>query len=324
MQALVSRCWRADWPHQHLHAGDVDWWTVSALGRSPGLDERIRLWFAGEPDATELVGFAWYGPPNDGDLIVAPEYRERALIGAMVDWVETQVARFGLIPTGTRGGLDAGAIAAAQQTFPEPPTDGEATPPPAARIWTVAEETDSVRALAELGLSEAPEPGYVHWCGRLDELELTAPELPDGYALGTIRTDADIADRVEAGRAAFIGSTQTVEKYRFCRSTPLYRPALDTILRAPDGSVAAFALGWLDPLTGGVELEPVGVRPDHQRKGLGRAVCRATLRTAGSLGGEKVVIAAETTNPGAMALYASLGLSITARVIPYRRSGVSA
>jgi mycothiol synthase len=324
MQALVSRCWRADWPHQHLHAGDVDWWSVSALGRSPGLNERIRLWFAGEPDATELVGFAWYGPPNDGDLIVAPEHRERALIGAMVDWVETQVARFGPTLTGRPRRLDADPVAAAQPTDPEPPTDRAAAPSGAARIWSVAEETDSVRTLAELGLSEAPEPGYVHWCGRLDELDLTAPELPDGYALGTIQTDADIAARVEAGHAAFIGSTQTVEKYRFCRSTPLYRPALDTIVRAPDGSVAAFALGWLDPLTGGVELEPVGVRPDDQRKGLGRAVCRATLRTASSLGGQKVVIAAETTNPGAMALYASLGLAITARVIAYRRSGFSA
>ena len=141
-----------------------------------------------------------------------------------------------------------------------------------------------VAALRTLGFAEGPEPGYVHHCAPIGALDLTVPALPPGYELRTIATDADVAARVATGHAAFPGSTMTVEKYRFCRTTPLYRPALDTILVAPDGTVAAFALGWLDPLTGGLELEPVGVHPDHQRRGLGRAVCRATLRTGASLG----------------------------------------
>ena len=73
-------------------------------------------------------------------------------------------------------------------------------------------------------------------------------------------------------------------------------------------TVAAFALGWLDPLTLGVELEPVGVHPAHQRRGLGRAVCRATLRAARGLGAGDVLIAAEAANAAATGLYAALGL----------------
>ena len=84
MQALVARCWRADWPATHLHAGDVDWWSVHALGKEPGLEYRIRLWFAGEPDATELVAFAGFGPPDDGDLIVDPGHRRTELVRPMV------------------------------------------------------------------------------------------------------------------------------------------------------------------------------------------------------------------------------------------------
>ena len=90
----------------------------------------------------------------------------------------------------------------------------------------------------------------------------------------------------------------TVEKYRFCRTTPLYRPALDVVARAPDGSIAAFALGWLDPLTLGVELEPVGVVPEHQRRGLGAAVCRAALRAATGMGATRAVIAARPPTGG--------------------------
>ena len=275
MQALVSRCWRADWPAMHLHAGDVDWWSVHAFGRTPGLDERIRLWFAGEPDATELVAFAWYGPPTDADLVVAPDHRTAGLAGPMVAWVESQVERFGRTPPGRVGGLDVDAV----ESPADPAAAGAAAPPATARVWTVASDPDLNASLRAIGLTEGSEPGYVHHCAPMSDLDLSAPELPPGFALRTIATEADVAGRVVAGHAAFPGSTMNVEKYAFCRSTPLYRPALDTILVAPDGSVAAFALGWLDPLTGGLELEPVGVHPDHQRRGFGRAVCRAALRS---------------------------------------------
>ncbi|MDP9483506.1 MAG: GNAT family N-acetyltransferase [Chloroflexota bacterium] len=302
MQALVSRCWREDWPDVHLHAGDVDWWTMHALGRTPGLGERIRLWFAGEPDATELVAFGWYGPPSDADLTILPAHRTTALIGPIVAWIDGQVARFGLAPDPD----------AAEPTAAEPPAP--------LRIWTAESDAPQMAALIKLGFGPGPEPGFNHFVGHLGRLDLGSAELPGGYALTTVATDADIAARVTAGRAAFQGSTMTVEKYRFCRATPLYRPALDTLITAPDGSVAAFALAWLDPLTLAVELEPVGTHPDHQRRGLGSAVCRAALRVARAMGGQQVLVAADGGNPAAHGLYASLGLGLAARIIAFRRS----
>ncbi len=297
MQALVSRCWRADWPAQHLHPGDLDWWTVHALGRTPGLDGRVRLWFAGEPDATELVGFAWFGPPNDSDLVVAPGHRSTTTLGPMIDWVEARVAAFAATP----------------------PAENEAKPL-AARIWTVASEHETTSALGRLGFAVGPEPGINHYSGTLAALDLGSPAaLPGGYTLRTIASDTDIAARVVAGHAAFPGSTMTADKYRFCRTTPLYRPALDTIVVTPDGAVAAFALGWLDAGTLALELEPVGVHPDHQRRGLGRAVCQATLRAAAAMGAQQAVIAADVANPAANGLYGSLGLAITARIVLFSR-----
>jgi ribosomal protein S18 acetylase RimI-like enzyme len=309
MQALVSRCWREDWPDVHLHAGDIDWWTMHTLGRTPGLEERVRLWFSAEPDATELVAFGWYGPPSDADLTILPAHRATNLLGPIVAWIDEQVARFGVAP------LEAGQQAA--------PGVADTEPIAPVRIWTAESDAPQMAALTELGFGPVPEPGLNHFVGHLDRLDLGSPNLPSGYVLKTVSTDADIAARVAAGRAAFQGSTNTVEKYRFCRTTPLYRPALDTLIAAPDGSVAAFALAWLDPLTQAVELEPVGTHPDHQRRGLGAAVCRAALRTARAMGGQQVLIAADGTNPAANGLYASLGLGIAARIIPFRRSGAT-
>ena len=293
MQALVARCWRADWPDVHLHAGDVDWWSVHALGKPPGLEDRIGLWFDGEPDATELVGFAWYSPPLDADLIVAPGHRTVTLLGAMTAWIDGQAVRFGPNPAGSR-----------------------AAP---LRIWTVETDDRSNEALASLGFGPTAVPAFHHFAGRTDELDLTEPPLPDGYRLATIASDGGVPARVVAGHAAFPRSTMTEEAYRFCRTTPLYRPGLDTIIRAPDGTIAAFALAWLDPLSMGVELEPVGVHPDHQRRGLGRAVCRAAIRAARDLGGRDILIAAESGNPASNGLYASLGLGLSARVVAVGR-----
>jgi mycothiol synthase len=297
MQALIARCWRADWPDVHLHAGDVDWWTVQALGTQPGLEERIRLWFDGEPDATELIGFAWYGLLGGADLVVSPDDRTASLIGPMTGWIEGRAARI-------------------------EPNRGD--PVAALRIWTVETHEGSMKALARLGYGRADVPSFHHFVGRTDQLDLAEPTLPEGYRIGTIATDADVAARVVVGHAAFTRSTLTEDAYRFCRTTPLYRPALDTVIVAPDGAFAAFALAWLDPLSLGVELEPVGVHPDHQRRGLGRAVCRAALRAAGAMGGRQVVIAAESGNPAANGLYASLGLGLSARVVALSRAATSA
>lgn len=305
MQALVSRCWTADWPAVHLHAGDIDWWTVHAFGRLPSLEERIRLWFAGKPDATELAGFGWYGPPGDADFVVDPARRTVGLLEPMVDWVDERTIRYGATTPGRLGGLDGDAVAGPGATEP-------------ARIWAVTANVPVVDALGALGCEPGPEPGIVHFTGAIGDV-LPGPAPPPGYTVATIRTEADIGGRIAVGHAAFPGSTMSVEKYRFCRTTPLYRPALDVVVRAPDDTIVAFALGWLDPLTLGVEVEPVGVHPDHHRRGLGAAACRAVLRAAGAMGATRVVIAAKEDNPAATGLYASLGLRITARVAPYRR-----
>jgi ribosomal protein S18 acetylase RimI-like enzyme len=312
MQALASRCWRADWPDVHLHPGDIDWWTVQAWGGMPGLEERIRLWFDGEPDETELVAFSWYGPPGDSDLTILPAHRARALLDPIVAWIDQQVGRFGVAPE---------AVAAVAAEAGRAVVAGGRVAP--VRIWTAESDAPEIAGLTELGFEPGPEPGFNHFVGHLDRLDLGSPDTPVGYALTTVATDADIAGRVVAGRAAFPGSTMTVEKYRFCRGVPLYRPALDTLITASDGSVAAFALAWLDPLTLAVELEPVGTHPDHLRRGLGSAVCRAALRAARAMGGQQVLVAADGANPAANGLYASLGLGLAARIIPLRRSPAS-
>ena len=64
-----------------------------------------------------------------------------------------------------------------------------------------------------------------------------------------------------------------------------YRGSLDCVVEAPDGRFAAYVLVWPDDENGVGELEPVGVREEFRRRGLGSAVCTFALRRLYEEGG---------------------------------------
>ena len=64
----------------------------------------------------------------------------------------------------------------------------------------------------------------------------------------------------------------TAARYRSIMETWPYRHDLDQVVEAPDGTLAASALGWYDEVNRVGLLEPVGTDPRHGRRGLGAAV----------------------------------------------------
>ena len=74
---------------------------------------------------------------------------------------------------------------------------------------------------------------------------------------------------------------------------------------AADGEFASFCTVWFDDVTRTGAFEPVGTAPEHQRKGLGRAVMSEGLRRLQHLGGTLAYVGGFT--PEANALYASVG-----------------
>ena len=88
--------------------------------------------------------------------------------------------------------------------------------------------------------------------------------------------------------------------------TPLYQPDLDLVAAAPDGTLAGFCVGWHEPSRGVAQLEPVGVHPRYQRRGLSRALLTEMLR------GVSVAIAeTELDQTAARAAYDAVGFKQT-------------
>ena len=283
IQTAITASWLIARPVVPVLAGDVSWWLAS----SP-LDtdwrERIRLW---ERDG-EVVAWAWLMPPDAADLFLradlAPVDR-RGLVAAIGDWLVERVQWWSV-------------------------TAADAPETPVTRILTWALDADDALQgdLAAAGFAPDVEPEYSMFHRRLDD-DRPLPEapLPEGYRVRPVRLPEELQARVDVHREAFAPSKMTVEKHTRLLDLPGYSADHDLVVEAPDGSLAAFTLVWWDPVARAGEFEPVGVHPEHRRRGLGRAVNVEGLRLLRRLGAIDAVVFSRQTNVASEALYASAG-----------------
>jgi ribosomal protein S18 acetylase RimI-like enzyme len=142
------------------------------------------------------------------------------------------------------------------------------------------------------------------------ELDIPAINLPDGYSLRSGFGLQELVSRAAAQYATFHSKTP-FEAYcqrfeNFMRS-PAYAPERDLVIEAPDRQVASFCLIWLDPLSRIGLFEPVGTHPDHQGKGLGKALLLEGLRRMQAAGMSSAIVNTEHTNLAARRLYETVG-----------------
>jgi ribosomal protein S18 acetylase RimI-like enzyme len=116
-------------------------------------------------------------------------------------------------------------------------------------------------------------------------------------------------------------SRLTEDTYRDVMGVWPYRPDLDCVLEAPDGSFAAYVLCWYDDANRVGEFEPVGTRPEHRRRGFGSAVCLFALRRLWEEGAQSAIVYAggrEADEP-ARSLYESIGFHRHTRMVELRK-----
>jgi mycothiol synthase len=142
------------------------------------------------------------------------------------------------------------------------------------------------------------------------DLDSPIPEVPVA-AVYTIRSLGDESELPARSWASWRGfhpdepdeKYEGWEWYRDIQHCPLYRRDLDIVAAIDDG-IAAFTTLWYDDVTRTVLVEPVATVPEHQRKGLARAVISEGLRRAQRLGARRAFVGG--FEPGPDALYASV------------------
>ena len=94
---------------------------------------------------------------------------------------------------------------------------------------------------------------------------------------------------------------------RRLEQTSLYRADLDLVVLDGRSDVAAYGLFWFDPVTSTGMIEPMRTEDAHQRRGLARHLLTAGINKLANVGGDRVKICFELSNPASSELYPAVG-----------------
>jgi mycothiol synthase len=144
------------------------------------------------------------------------------------------------------------------------------------------------------------------------------PQFPAGFTLSHSQGQQDIEARLDLHNQAFSDHWNfypaTIEELRHEETDENYRPELELLAIAPDGSYAAFCLCRIDRennaqrgcRVGGIRS--LGTRREFRRQGLGRAMLLAGLQKLRLEGMEVARLGVDTENVNlALRLYESVG-----------------
>ncbi|MCP4428149.1 MAG: GNAT family N-acetyltransferase [Chloroflexi bacterium] len=131
---------------------------------------------------------------------------------------------------------------------------------------------------------------------------IAAPDLPSGFRIQPLAGESEVEARVALHRAAFGTENMTVADYLAEMRAPEYEPALDLVVVAEDGRLAAFCTGSIsaeeNTITGRRDgyTDPVGTHPDFRRRGLARALLLAGMALLKERGMETAVLGTSSQN----------------------------
>lgn len=283
MYALLmeARAQTDDWRYPHV--GDLGWWFFMV---DCHLDprEHIRLWHAGD----KLAGYAILNEDPNFDVQVLPAYAWRGIEVEALAWAEQKIAELCKVEAQLWSGP---IISGARQ-----------------------DDLKRIEYLEGHGFQVGGEFSEVNMLCSLDK---PIPEfaLPAGCQVRAV-VDGDpveLTNRAGAQREVWqpwtVGNVTDEDYTQFMR-LPYYERELDIVAVAPDGVIAAYVNGWIDPLNKIGDFGPVGARPNYRRMGYTQAVLAECLRRMQARGMERVCVSTGVNNTPAVRLYASVGFKI--------------
>jgi ribosomal protein S18 acetylase RimI-like enzyme len=192
---------------------------------------------------------------------------------------------------------------------------------PQLNMFVFADDLNRRRLLERRGYTG--EEHRVHLAQSITGLPM-APELPQGFRFLDVQALDYAEQRAQLHVDAFApGSTMNADKYRAILQAPGYDPELDVVITAPDGRFASFALAWIDMTSNMGVFEPVGTRPEFQRRGFGRAALVEAMRRMQVRGIEMATVCTTLALTGTIPFYEAAGFRQANTIWCYERTEAS-
>lgn len=209
-------------------------------------------------------------------------------------------------------------------------------------VGVLVVEGDRVAEQLALRRGFGPDPRRPARYGMFHDAVTDPVPAPAGYRVRGLAPGEEAA-RVEVHRAAWRPATMpypadvlrgvpsdatsrfTHEHFADLQRAWLYDPELDLVVEASDGTLAGCCTLWWDPALGVGEIEPLGILPQHRRKGLATALCLTAAWLVGCRGGQQVFINTGPTEgyPVPALTYASAGFVTVERAAVWTASTTS-
>ncbi len=278
---------RADGWH-YWHVGDLTWgFFMLACHLNP--QDHIRLW---HDDEGKLVGYAVLGEEPSVDCQVLPEYEWSGIEIEAMAWAETRLTELRKRDAQRWNG---NLVSGARQ-----------------------DNAKRITFLEQHGFRRG-ENAEVNLLRSLDE-PISESALPIGCQVRAVADADEISDRAAAQREVWhpwtVGKVSDADYARLIR-LPGYNRDLDVVAVTPEGVIAAYVNGWIDPVNRIGDFGPVGALPAYRRQGLTRAALLEGLRRMQVRGMERVCISTGDSNTSARRLYESIGFKLVNKYLDY-------
>lgn len=288
LKQFVMMIWADESYRSFMHMGDLIWSIYQNTLFDPY--RNIRLW---QDARGELLCFALFdiGKTTFSSWAqIHPDQRENAgLYDAMLEWLDERAAK-----------------------------ERKAYPTIDLLYHSIFDDDAPLRDALLRHRYQPGDSGMLHMYRKLDGI-LPDPALPPNWQVRHVADEREFEQRVAIHREVWHPSRVTLEAYRRLRTIPGYRPELDIVAVAPDGTFASYCICWLDPLNRCGEFEPVGTRAAFRGQGIGKALMLEGLRRLQRLGASSAVVYTNHDNDPARRLYESVGFRVIAEDRDYSK-----
>jgi ribosomal protein S18 acetylase RimI-like enzyme len=283
---MAARSRTDDW--RFWHVGELMWgFFMVTCHLNPR--EHIRLW---HDDGGRLVGYAILGEDPSFDCQVLPEYAWSGIETEAMAWAELRLSELRQRDAQRWGG---NLLAGARQG-----------------------DVNRIAFLEQHGFRRG-EYAEVNFLRSLDE-PIPEAGIPAGYQVRAVAAAGEISDRAAAEHDVWsqwaVGNVSG-DDYALLMRLPGYYRELDVVAVAPEGIIAAYVNGWIDPVNRIGDFGPVGARLAYRRQGLTRAVLLECLRRMRARGMDRVCVSTGVTNTPAVRLYESVGFRAANKYLEY-------